>query len=80
MHKNILFDLDGTLTDSGLGIMNCAKVALTHFGLPIPNEDEMRKFVGPPLKRLLPQARCSRGQDLRSRIRLSESVSDHRNV
>ena len=50
MHKNILFDLDGTLTDSGLGIMNCAKVALTHFGLPIPNEDEMRKFVGPPLK------------------------------
>lgn len=47
--KTILFDLDGTLTDSGLGIMNCAKLALTHYGLPIPSDAEMRTFVGPPL-------------------------------
>lgn len=47
--KTILFDLDGTLTDSGLGIMNCAKLALTHYGIPIPSDEEMRTFVGPPL-------------------------------
>lgn len=47
--KSILFDLDGTLTDSGEGIINCAKLALTHYGLPIPSEAEMRTFVGPPL-------------------------------
>ena len=47
--KSILFDLDGTLTDSGEGIMNCAKLALQHYGLPIPSEEEMRTFVGPPL-------------------------------
>lgn len=47
--KAILFDLDGTLTDSGEGIINCAKLALTHFGLPIPSDQEMRVFVGPPL-------------------------------
>ena len=49
MTKTILFDLDGTLTDSGPGIMNCAKEALTYFGLPIPGEDVLRTIVGPPL-------------------------------
>ena len=49
MKKAILFDLDGTLTDSGEGIMNCAKLALEHYGLPIPIEAELRTFVGPPL-------------------------------
>ena len=49
MKKAILFDLDGTLTDSGEGIMNCAKLALEHYNLPIPSEAELRTFVGPPL-------------------------------
>ena len=47
--KAILFDLDGTLTDSGEGIINCATLALKHFGLPVPSREEMRVFVGPPL-------------------------------
>ena len=49
MEKAILFDLDGTLTDSGEGIINCAILALEHFGLPVPSREEMRVFVGPPL-------------------------------
>ena len=47
--KAIFFDLDGTITDSGEGIMNCATLALEHFGLPVPSREEMRVFVGPPL-------------------------------
>ncbi len=47
--KAILFDLDGTLTDSGEGIINCAALALEHFGLPVPDREAMRVFVGPPL-------------------------------
>lgn len=50
MAKAILFDLDGTLTDSGEGIMNCATYALEHFGLPIPDRETLRVFVGPPLR------------------------------
>ena len=50
MKKTILFDLDGTLTDSGEGIINCATLALRHFGLPIPSYADMRTFVGPPLR------------------------------
>lgn len=48
-HKAILFDLDGTLTDSGEGIFNCAALALEHFGIAVPSREEMRVFVGPPL-------------------------------
>ena len=48
--KQILFDLDGTLTDSGEGIMNCAELTLAHYGLPIPTRQQMRSIVGPPLK------------------------------
>ena len=49
MKKAIFFDLDGTLTDSGEGIINCATLALEYFGLPVPSREEMRVFVGPPL-------------------------------
>ena len=49
MGRTILFDLDGTLTDSGEGIINCATLALNHFGLPVPSREAMRVFVGPPL-------------------------------
>ena len=53
--KAVFFDLDGTLTDSGEGIMNCAALALEHFGLPVPSREEMRVFVGPPLDKTLIQ-------------------------
>lgn len=49
MKKAILFDLDGTLTDSGEGIINCAQYAFRQMGYPVPPRDEMGVFVGPPL-------------------------------
>jgi phosphoglycolate phosphatase len=45
--KYILFDLDGTLSDSGEGIVNLISHALKHFGL---EGDPLRTFVGPPLR------------------------------
>ncbi len=47
--KTILFDLDGTLTDSGEGIINCALLALSHYGITVEDCNTMRVFVGPPL-------------------------------
>ena len=49
MQKSILFDLDGTLTDSGEGIMKSAVYALSHYGIEAPSEAELRTVVGPPL-------------------------------
>ena len=45
----ILFDLDGTLTQSEEGIWNCAKHAVREMGLPEPDAATLRKFIGPPL-------------------------------
>ena len=53
MKKTILFDLDGTLTDSGEGIINCAQKALEYFQLPVPSKEELRVIVGPPLRQSL---------------------------
>ena len=53
--KAVLFDLDGTLTDSGEGIMNCVQLALNHFGIPVERRDDLRVFVGPPLRETFPK-------------------------
>ena len=50
MANAVFFDLDGTLTDSGEGIINCAIMTLVHYGLPVPPRENMRFIVGPPLK------------------------------
>ncbi len=47
--KLILFDLDGTLTDSGPGITASVASALAELGLPAQSPAELRRFVGPPL-------------------------------
>lgn len=48
--SNILFDLDGTLTDPGEGITRCIQYALAQFGMAIPPSDQLAWCVGPPLK------------------------------
>lgn len=47
--KNILFDLDGTITDSQNGIINSVIYALKKYGMEIEKRDELKKFIGPPL-------------------------------
>ena len=49
MYKYILFDLDGTLTDSKEGIVNCVRYALEKMGRPIPDGETLLRFIGPPL-------------------------------
>ncbi len=48
-YNTILFDLDGTLTDPGLGITNSVMHALKKRGIDIPDRSELYKFIGPPL-------------------------------
>ncbi|MBR2047443.1 MAG: HAD-IA family hydrolase [Oscillospiraceae bacterium] len=49
MYQTILFDLDGTLTDSGLGITRAVQYALGQMGYEVPEREELFKFIGPPL-------------------------------
>lgn len=55
LKRALLFDLDGTLTDSGEGIINCAQLALGHFGIQADDREALRRFVGPPLRESFPK-------------------------
>ncbi|MGN0631999.1 MAG: HAD-IA family hydrolase [Ruminococcus sp.] len=48
-YKYLLFDLDGTLTDSEEGILNCVRYGLESCGFPVPEYEVLRAFIGPPL-------------------------------
>ncbi|WP_426517739.1 HAD family hydrolase [Diaminobutyricibacter sp. McL0618] len=45
----VLFDLDGTITDSAPGITKSIAATLQTLGLPIPSPAELVEYVGPPL-------------------------------
>lgn len=50
MYKYLLFDLDGTLTDPGLGITNSVMYALEKFDIRVEDRTTLYKFIGPPLR------------------------------
>jgi phosphoglycolate phosphatase len=47
--RHLFFDLDGTLTDSRLGITRCLHHALVGLSIPPPSLEELTRYVGPPL-------------------------------
>lgn len=49
MYDYFLFDLDGTLIDSGEGVTNAVGYALNKMGIEVPDRSELYKFIGPPL-------------------------------
>ena len=49
MYNTVLFDLDGTLTDSGLGITKAVQYALGQMGYEVPQRESLFCFIGPPL-------------------------------
>ena len=49
MYQYLLFDLDGTLTDSAEGIIKCVQYAAEKMGAAYKNAEELKVFVGPPL-------------------------------
>jgi phosphoglycolate phosphatase len=62
---NILFDLDGTLTDPRKGIINSIIYALEKLAIEEDNIHELESFIGPPLR-----------ESFMSRYNLSESLAD----
>ena len=49
MVKAVVFDFDGTLCDTGVGVKKSAKYALDAFGIKSPEWEELDFFIGPPL-------------------------------
>ena len=47
--ENILFDLDGTLTDPRVGITRSIQYALEKLDRPVPTAEDLLWCIGPPL-------------------------------
>lgn len=45
----VLFDVDGTIVDSAPAVISAFRGALSDYGLPIPDDQRLRTYVGPPL-------------------------------
>ncbi|MGU8055000.1 HAD hydrolase-like protein [Streptococcus suis] len=52
MYQTILFDLDGTLTDSGQGILNSVAYALEKMGIEEPDTANLNRFIGHAINQL----------------------------
>lgn len=50
MYRYALFDLDGTLTDSKEGILKSLVYAFEKLGDPVPDNETLLKFIGPPME------------------------------
>lgn len=48
-YMNVLFDLDGTLTDPKVGITKSVQYALSHWGIQVNDPDTLIPYIGPPL-------------------------------
>ena len=44
-----LFDLDGTLSESGEGILSCVRQIFAEMHRPLPDEKTLGTFIGPPM-------------------------------
>ena len=45
----LIFDFDGTVVDTGPGILNSLRFAFQDQGDPVPDLSDLRKFIGPPI-------------------------------
>lgn len=48
-YKYVLFDLDGTISESAVGIRKSLEYAITKLGSELPNLDDYTLYIGPPL-------------------------------
>ncbi len=69
----VLFDFDGTIADTGRGIMRCALLALNFFGYEEPETDRLRAFIGPPLV----DSFMTYGADLETAKKMVDKYREH---
>lgn len=49
-YQTAFFDMDGTLLDTSEGILNSLEYTIRKLGLPVPDQQTLRSFIGPPLR------------------------------
>ncbi|MFC2073155.1 HAD hydrolase-like protein [Chloroflexota bacterium] len=64
MLSNVLFDLDGTLTDSQEGVIKCFQYAIKELGQLYYNESEIMNLIGVPIRSIFQKLLDSKDNDL----------------
>ena len=49
-YEAVLFDVDGTLLDTSEGIVKSVRETIEHFDLPMPSDEDILRFIGPPIE------------------------------
>ena len=71
----LLFDLDGTLTDSTEGILNCLIYAIERMGFEVPEDTNI--FLGPPIRQSFAEFLGMNGEQVDEAVRIfRERYSD----
>ena len=73
-YQYLMFDLDGTITDSGHAIMSSVSYALDHMGITDQLEDKLRRFVGPSLMDSFRGIYGMNDEDASEAVRLYRSI------
>lgn len=74
MYQYILFDLDGTITDSREGITKAVQYALKKVGIFEPDLTKLEPFIGPPLR----ESFCLFYGDIINKTNVEEVVASYR--
>lgn len=74
-YDTLLFDLDGTLTDSTEGILNCLIYAIERMGFEVPEDTNI--FLGPPIRQSFAEFLGMNGEQVDEAVRIfRERYSD----
>ena len=77
MFDTILFDLDGTIADSGMGVTNAVMYALKKYGIQVADRSELYSFIGPPLREsFMKKLNCSPEEAERAVVYYREYYAD----
>jgi len=68
--KNLIFDLDGTLIDSSLGVVAAVNYSLRQMGQPEQRPETIKAFIGYPLSQMYPHFTKAPLQELYEHFRV----------
>ena len=74
MYKNIMFDLDGTVTDSGRAIISSVEYALANFGITNQPIEKLHTFIGPSLFDSFSREYNMSNEDIDKAVKLYRSI------